>query len=57
MNLWTLLAISLANFILAISRRRVVKSLVWTCDTGETYRDGNIVANFTFEFQGEHPSS
>lgn len=38
-NLLTLLATSKANFVLEISRRFAVKSLVWICDVCET--DGN----------------
>ena len=57
MNFFMLFAISAANFILVIGRRFTVKSVVEIC--GEYEIDANQMSfmGFTFESQGEHPTS
>ena len=57
MNFFTLFATWAANFILVIGRRFAVKSAVGIYDGHEVEANWIHFVGFTFDFQGEHPTS
>ena len=57
MNFLRLFATSVANLILVTGRRFAVKSVVGICDEREVNTNWIEFLGFTFECQGEHPTS
>jgi hypothetical protein len=57
MNFLMLFATSVANLILVTGRRFAVKSVVGICDECEVNASWIEFLGFTFECQGEHPTS
>jgi len=57
MNFFMVFATSAANFILVIGRRSLVKSVVGIYGGAEINGDRTGFLGFTFDCQGEHPTS